>query len=369
MVNIESNDNPLVVVGGSEPSNKLKGNKASQQKNQLFNDNSFSNTKGMNNDKSTKSTKPAIEMPHLSNNDELTNSAEVEEIIRRILKSLKQSKESEKTNVADSSIVSSGAFAAAMTEIVGRLQNSQFELKIEEINGVRASHQAKLEENQDKMAENANALKEAEKAGIVNQVFGWIATLCLCVAAVFTGGAMGVLMAVSAGLMAVNQVINLEPVTNAMGEELSNKLGKAFLGLEVIVTVALVSMGFGIMMADKMVSSSISGIQKVGQMFSKAAQMTEQTKFYANVTTFAETLVSGAGETTSAAAEVNVIKSESEVRENRADIEDLNNLRKRLSGNIKRIAEQFQQVLEALFKMIAENTNSMAKILNRSVSV
>lgn len=352
---------------GAEDSKALERKQAMRN----YSSNSFSVSGDISPQLSTQpnTKKPELELPKSAANAEAASVAETEEVLKKVLKQIQELIDDVKTLFSEYSYVSSGKFAAAMTAIIAELGDKQINLKLIELDTLKAQNQKLLEENQEKINQAEDAAKEAKKSNTVNTVLGVLGAIIGAILAPFTGGVFGVLLGVVACTGFCSAIVNNDAVQRTMSPDVGDVLGKTFMGLEIAAMIASALVGGAGLLAGKLAASSSAQLQKVGQYLQKSSVLTESSKTFANTVNFVEGTTSATSETVNAVMEAKVSFAEADLYDKRSEIEQLQNYQDRLKGQLKAIMEQYQSMLEALLRMISQSGDSLIELLKRRAMV
>lgn len=313
--------------------------------------------------------KPELEMPKSNSEMDSSSIAETDEMLKKILKQFKDLMTEVESIFAKYSFVSSGEFAAAMSAVIAELGGEQIDLKLIELQTLKAKNENLMKENQEKIDKADDAAKEAKKSNTVNTIIGVLGAIIGAILAPLTGGVFGVLLGAASCAGFCSAIVNNDAVKSTMDKSTADTVAKVFMGLEFATMIASVLAGGAGLIAGKLASSARPFFQKVAQKLQQSTTLTEGTKMFANTTNAISGASTGASETVSSVMEAKVLYAEADIRDTRADLELLQNLQDRLRGQLKTIMEQYESMMEAILRMISQSGDSLQELLKRRAMV
>lgn len=314
-------------------------------------------------------TKPNLEKPTSTSNLEAAAVAETEEALNEVLKKFRKLMKVVEDIFDKHSLVSSGAFAALMTELIAELGSEQIELKLTQLQTLKAQNEQLMKENQEKIEQAEDSAKEAKKSNTVNTILGVLGAILGAILAPITGGIFGILLGAAACAGFCSAIVNNDAVQKTMDADTANILGKFFMGLEFATMIASALVGGGALIAGKFAASTRPMLQKIGQQLQQSSKLTEGMKTFANTASAVDGVANGASEAVASGMEAKVLYAEADMHDTKADLEQLQNLQDRLRGQLRTIMEQFETMVETLLRMISQSGDSLQELLKRRTMV
>lgn len=279
-------------------------------------------------------------------------------------------------------LTSPASFEVELSKVTSELQTNQQKLKLEDIQRIKQQNALKMDENQAKIQESEDAVKESQKSGLAAKIFGWISTAVSAVVgailvATGVGAVAGALMIAGAVASAANQIVQEAAAAGLISPETMKWLGPTLMGIQIAVGIASIAVSFG--------GSAATAIAQVGaKIGGKAAEVTAKlpgmvssgvattTQSVANnVKTGLEVgnLVADVGETASqlvssithsiASGKIADAKMLESVMAMSQSILD------KLNSDLAKMTDDYQQVMETLAQMIHEKGEVLRELAVR----
>ena len=289
-------------------------------------------------------------------------------------------------------------FMLALMVLQQKLGKSKMLATREDIQVAKARNEEEHRKNLDKLAESAKKAEEAEKSGVLQKVFGWIATaISVVVAAVITvatigaGAGVGAMIAAgvalattlaSTAIQAANEVqvevggVKMGAFSAAIYKAALNNMSKedaskAAMGSTIAIQIALAIIGM-------VASFGAAGVGKLGELANKGGQIAA--KLSTSVTQglkqagTAMNVVSGVNTVASSAAGIHTSVKTSEAKDIEADrldikaaIKEQEALQQQLQEKLKQMMEEMQSIFQTIMQILSGNADTATSIVRRSM--
>ncbi|MDR5617693.1 type III secretion system translocon subunit SctE [Arsenophonus sp.] len=269
-------------------------------------------------------------------------------------------------------LTSPASFEVELSKVTSELQTNQQKLKLEDIQRIKQQNALKMDENQAKIQESEDAVKESQKSGLAAKIFGWISTVVSAVV-----GAILVATGVGAVASAANQIVQEAAAAGLISPETMKWLGPTLMGIQIAVGIASIAVSFG--------GSAATAIAQVGaKIGGKAAEVTAKlpgmvssgvattTQSVANnVKTGLEVgnLVADVGETASQLASSITHSIASGKIADAKMLESVmamsQSILDKLNSDLAKMTDDYQQVMETLAQMIHEKGEVLRELAVR----
>lgn len=279
-------------------------------------------------------------------------------------------------------LTSPASFEVELSKVTSELQTNQQKLKLEDIQRIKQQNALKMDENQAKIQESEDAVKESQKSGLAAKIFGWISTAVSAVVgailvATGVGAVAGALMIAGAVASAANQIVQEAAAAGLISSETIKWLGPTLMGIQIAVGIASIAVSFG--------GSAATAIAQVGaKIGGKAAEVTAKlpgmvssgvattTQSVANnVKTGLEVghLVADVGETASQLASSITHSIASGKIADAKMLESVmamsQSILDKLNSDLAKMTDDYQQVMETLAQMIHEKGEVLRELAVR----
>lgn len=279
-------------------------------------------------------------------------------------------------------LTSPASFEVELSKVTSELQTNQQKLKLEDIHRIKQQNALKMDENQTKIQESEDAVKQSQKSGLAAKIFGWISTAVSAVVgailvATGVGAVAGALMIAGAVVSAANQIVQEAAAAGLISPETMKWLGPTLMGVQIAIGIASIAVSFGGTAATAIaqVGAKIGG--KVAEITAKlpglvSSGVSATTQSVANsVKTGLEVgnLVADVGETASqlassitqtiASGKIADAKMLESVMTMSQSILD------KLNSELAKMTDDYQQVMETLAQMIHEKGEVLRELAVR----
>ncbi|EDP58943.1 type III secretion system translocon subunit SctE [Vibrio sp. AND4] len=286
-------------------------------------------------------------------------------------------------------------FELELAVIMEKLNSTQNQLKIKEVEAVKAKHQQEMDANQEKLKESEAAAKEAQKSGLASKIFGWVsAVVSVVVGAVMVatgvGAVAGALMIAGGVMGAVNMVLQEPAVQEAMKEAGVNVdvLNKVMMALEITVAVIGAVVTFGGLAAGGVAKLAAKGasqiaqkvtdistkvaanMTKVADMGSKTATtMAKSIRYSAETVDLTTNIGQGTSQAVHSSHNANVTKIRADIEGLRAETTLSEAVIDKLKEEIAKLMSDFQELMSVIMQMIQAKGETMKVVMSRPATI
>lgn len=279
-------------------------------------------------------------------------------------------------------LTSPASFEVELSKVTSELQTNQQKLKLEDIQRIKQQNALKMDENQTKIQESEDAVKQSQKSGLAAKIFGWISTAVSAVVgailvATGVGAVAGALMIAGAVASAANQIVQEAAAAGLISPETMKWLGPTLMGIQIAVGIASIAVSFGgpAATAIAQVGAKIGGkaaeiTAKLPGMVSAGVATTTQSVAN-NVKTGLEVgnLVADVGGTASQLASSITHSIASSKIADAKMLESVMTMNQsildKLNSELAKMTDDYQQVMETLAQMIHEKGEVLRELAVR----
>ncbi|HGJ5866030.1 MAG TPA: type III secretion system translocon subunit SctE [Arsenophonus nasoniae] len=283
-------------------------------------------------------------------------------------------------------LTSPASFEVELSKVTSELQTNQQKLKLEDIQRIKQQTALKMDENQTKIQESEDAVKQSQKSGLAAKIFGWISTAVSAVVgailvATGVGAVAGALMIAGAVVSAANQIVQEAAAAGLISPETMKWLGPTLMGIQIAVGIASIAVSFGgpAATAIAQVGAKIGGkaaevTAKLPGMLSSGVTATTQSVAN-NVKTGLEVgnLVADVGETASQLASSITHSIASDKIADAKMLESVMTMSQsildKLNSELAKMTDDYQQVMETLTQMIHEKGEVLRELAVRPKTI
>ncbi|HGJ5855919.1 type III secretion system translocon subunit SctE [Arsenophonus nasoniae] len=283
-------------------------------------------------------------------------------------------------------LTSPASFEVELSKVTSELQTNQQKLKLEDIQRIKQQNALKMDENQTKIQESEDAVKQSQKSGLAAKIFGWISTAVSAVVgailvATGVGAVAGALMIAGAVVSAANQIVQEAAAAGLISPETMKWLGPTLMGIQIAVGIASIAVSFGgpAATAIAQVGAKIGGkaaevTAKLPGMLSSGVTATTQSVAN-NVKTGLEVgnLVADVGETASQLASSITHSIASDKIAAAKMLESVMTMSQsildKLNSELAKMTDDYQQVMETLTQMIHEKGEVLRELAVRPKTI
>jgi hypothetical protein len=273
---------------------------------------------------------------------------------------------------------------ALLTTDIGTAQK---ELKLKEIERSRELHFVTMDEHQSKIKESLKAVTEAQKSGLAAKIFGWFSAIAsIIVGAIMcaTGvGATAGAMMIAAGVIGVVSCALQQAAKDGLiSNEIMAVLGPVLTAVEVAIAVITAVVTFGGAAAGaiaklaakagrsavEMLATKVASLAgKVTDVASKS--LTHAVKLGAEASQLGVSVGAGVTQAVNQGMQVNTMFKQAETMRSRAELNAINAVMERLTADLHRVLDTFNQVMAQIFQMLNAKSKSLHYLSSRNATI